>query len=155
MKSISSPSTSLAEIVIVKNISSAISVSCKASSVGGSFTEITVSVHISESPTCPSLTVTIISTSPYQFSSGIKRSVSPLSSVETSGPNGVAPKMSISSSTSTAERTISKGMSSSVNCEPISSNAGASFTGLTVNSNVSESVRNPSLTVTRIFTVPL
>ena len=63
--------------------------------------------------------------------------------------------MSESSSTSTADRTISKGMSSSVICGPISSKIGASFTGETVNSKNTESVRNPSLTVTVIFTIPL
>ena len=63
--------------------------------------------------------------------------------------------MSTSSSTSTANRTISKGMSSFVICAPISSKIGGSFTGLTVNSKTSESVRNPSLTFTEICTIPL
>ena len=75
--------------------------------------------------------------------------------MEILGPNGVASKMSESSSTSTAERTISNISSSSEYCGPISSSTGASFTGIIISSKISESVKNPSLTVTVIFAVPL
>ena len=59
-----------------------------------------------------------------------------------------------SPSTSLAESAIVNGVSSSVVSAPTSASIGASFTGVTVNSNISESVNSPSLTVTEISTDP-
>ena len=100
---------------------------------GASFTGSTVSINVSSSDKDPSLTVTVISMAPFQFSAGVMVNWSPINSAETNSGNALSTlRVSSSSSISPKLMVILNGVSSRVSWLPISESSGASLTGKTV-----------------------
>ena len=98
--------------------------------VGASLIGRTIKVKTSVSVYSPSVTDTLICTSPKKSSAGVKVNSLPTRNTDTkSGYSLNALKFNSSPSISSAARIKDNGISSSVICEPISPKTGASFTG--------------------------
>ena len=109
-------------------MSSWVSPSAKSSSVGASFTGFTVNVNVVLSDNSPSVTVTVISISPLKSAVGLTVNWFP-STISSVFPFS-ALKVKLSPSTSLAESSIDKEVSSSIVWLDISDIIGASVTGL-------------------------
>ena len=92
----------------------------------------------------PSLTETLIWTSPLKLSAGtIINSLPDILTLTSWGDSLNASNVNSSPSTSSADNVITISVSSSVTCEPISDRTGASFTGVTITSKLSDAVALP------------
>ena len=121
---------------------------------GLSFTGNTVNTNSSLSLNSPSLTDTCISTLPLKFWNGVKvNNVSSTTTLTSEGLLLTALNVNGSPSTSTADNTTVNGISSSVSWSPINDNSGASFTGTTSTTNVSNATDLPCKSSTMNTTV--
>ena len=122
--------------------------------MGRSFNAITSNPKKSDTLYSPSLTETDIIVEPFQLSDDVN--VKRLFSTETTTSSLAlsAVKLRLSPSISFAYKLIVNGKSSNVEESAMSDIKGVSFTGITVNSNKSESVETPSETVTVIIDEP-
>jgi hypothetical protein len=134
--------------------------------VGASLTAVTVSTNVSVAVNVPSLTVTVIVAVPLKFVAGVTVTVrlapEPPNTMLAFGTNVVSldEPLTVSDATAvSASPTVNESalvaVSSFVDCAAISLIVGASLTAVTVNTNVSEVVNVPSLTVTVIVALPL
>ena len=127
------------------------------SMVGASFTGVTVNVNTELSVYSPSVTDTLIWTSPLKSSAGVMVKVSPDTTTFTSdGELLNASKVSSSSSTSVASNINTNGVSSFVSWLLIAVRTGASFTGITTTSisSVATAPPWPSSTINVNVSVP-
>ena len=150
-------STSSADNVIVNETSSSVVSGSISVSTGVSFTGVTITRTSSNAISRPSesFTIKVNVSSPYQSSTAPNvTSKSSMDTVIFSFPETVNVKASSSISPMYPEKSSTR-LPSSAKVNPSgNSMVGASFTGITVNSKLPSSVKNPSLTVTEIFATP-